>query len=66
MTSNMNDVQVCNELDDLYRVSTSIDAGIDMVQISNSCNILTYISWFHHEFIMHEIVEELVFKVQSS
>jgi len=31
MSSNMNTVQVCNESDDRYRVSTSIDAGIDMV-----------------------------------
>lgn len=36
MSSNMNDVQVCNESDDHYRVSTSIDAEIDMVWISNS------------------------------
>lgn len=32
MSSNMNDVQICNESDDHYRVSTSIDAEIDMVR----------------------------------
>lgn len=31
MSSNMNDVQVCNESDDHYRVSTSIDAETDMI-----------------------------------
>lgn len=43
--SSINDVQVCNESDDHCRVSTSIDAEIDMV-LSLLCMRYLWKSWY--------------------